>query len=166
MGAPQPPRDVSEAVAAARAAVDQEFQISERLDAKARGLVVVAGQWFAIAQAVSAIAYSTKDAHDWMLYWVAGTAVAGGAFLALTFVFCWNVWKLRNEPAVSPRGLMQMKEADPALLVDHYASILEDRRVTNSKRRRALEVAQLLWFGAMALPLIQLGFALATRLFA
>ena len=167
-----PPEDLSEVLTAARAALDQEFQVSERLDAKARGLATQAGQWFAVAQAVSAIAYSTKDAKDWMLYSVAGTALAGAVALGVTFFFCWRVWKVRDEPAVHPRGLQQMRAAALAdaeagsKLVDHYASHLADRRKTNKQRADALETAQWLWFFAVALPLVQLGLALATRLFA
>src|SRR5215211_3446208 len=162
VGSDEPPEGLPEVLNAARGALEQEFQISERLDRKARGLATLAGQWFAIAQAVSAIAYSTKGAHDWMLYFVAGTAALGAVALGATFFWAWNVWKVRGEEAVSPRGLMQMKAAagDPGLLVDHYAAMLGDRRATNKERRQALEVAQYVWFAAMALPLAQLGFAL------
>ncbi len=172
MGGDDSPQVLAEVVSAARAAVDQEFQISERLDGKARGLVVLAGQWFAVAQAVSAVAYSTKNPNDWMLYAVASLAAVGAIVLGLTFVFVWKVWRVRDEEAVSPRGLEQMKVAalgDPdamGLLVDHYASHLRDRRATNKVRSEALTAAQWIWFAAMALPLIQIGFALATRLFA
>jgi len=166
-----PPEAVSEVLNAARAAVEQEFAIAERLDAKARGLVTLAGQWFAVAQAVSAVAFATKDAEDWMLFAVGGTALAGAVTLGLLFVFCWRVWQVRDQPAVTPNGLMQMHAtaaSDPEaakLLVQHYAAILRDRRAPNKKRSDALRVAQGLWFVAMALPLGQLGFALATRLF-
>jgi hypothetical protein len=85
----------------ARAAVEQEFLISERLDTKARALVVLAGQWFAVAQAVSAVAFATKKPHDWMLWTVAGTALVGAIALALLFFFCWRVWRIRDE---SPRA--------------------------------------------------------------
>lgn len=167
----EPPAALPEVLNTARAAVDQEFQISERLDSKARGLVVLAGQWFAVAQAVSAIAYSTKDAHDWMLYCVAGTAAAAAVALGFTFFFAWQVWKVRPEEAVSPGGLMQMKAVadDPGSmgsLIDHYATTLRNRRLANKRRSNALEVAERVWFAAMAFPLLQLGFALATRLFA
>ena len=97
MGNDDPPEVLPEVVSAARAAVEQEFQISERLDSKARGLVVLAGQWFAVAQAVSAVAYSTKNPHDWMLYTVAGLAAAGAVALGATFVFAWKVWRVRDE---------------------------------------------------------------------
>ncbi|MEA2395856.1 MAG: hypothetical protein QOJ82_3747 [Solirubrobacteraceae bacterium] len=167
-----PPEALSEVLSTARAAVEQEFQISERLDAKARALVTLAGQWFAVAQAVSAVAFATKKPHDWMLWTVAGTALAGGIALGLLFFFCWRVWRIRDEPAVSPRGLLQMHSAavrDPdaaKLLVEHYAAMLRDRRKTNKSRADALAVAQGWWLVAMALPFVQLGFALATRLFA
>jgi len=169
---PSPDAPLAEVLATARAAVDQAFQISERLDAKARGLATVAAQWFAVAQAVSAVAFATSEARDWMLWSVGGTALSGGIALAALFFLCWRVWKIRDEQAVSPRGLIQMHEAAmndpnaPKLLVDHYASLLRDRRKTNESRANALADAQLVWFAAMALPLIQLGFALATRLFA
>lgn len=170
MGDDDRPEILPEVVSAARAAVEQEFQISERLDSKARGLVVLVGQWFAIAQAVSAVAYSTKDPDDWMLYTVGGLAVAGAVALGIIFLFTWKVWRVRDERAVTPQGLEQMKQAaltDPdamSLLVDHYASHLGDRRTTNKVRSDALTVAQWISFAAMALPLIQIGFALATRL--
>jgi len=160
----EPSDGLAEVLNAARAAVEQEFEISERLDSKARGLATTAGQWFAVVQAVSAIAYSANKADETLLYGVAGTAALGAVLLSVTFCFCWSVWKVRDEPAVSPGGLMQMKQSEPDLLVDHYATMLRDRRATNKQRVDALQVAQLVWFGAMALPLVQLGFALATRL--
>jgi hypothetical protein len=172
MHSDEPPEALAEVVHTARAAVEQEFQISERLDSKARGLVTLAGQWFAVAQAVSAVAYATKTPHDWMLYAVAGLAATGAIALGFTFLFAWRVWRVRDEGAVSPGGLDQMKARalqDPntmSLLVDHYASLLRDRRKTNKTRAEALTKAQWIWFAAMALPLIQVGFALATRLFA
>jgi hypothetical protein len=171
--AEQPPPEVlSEVLHTARAAVEQEFQISERLDSKARALITLAGQWFAVAQAVSAVAFTTTKPHDWMLWTVGGTALAGGIVLGLLFFFCWRVWRIRDEEAVSPRGLLQMHSAAVRdrnavkLLVEHYAAMLRDRRATNKSRADALAVAQGWWFVAMALPFVQLGFALATRLFA
>jgi hypothetical protein len=166
------PEVLPEVLNTARAAVEQEFQISERLDTKARALITLSGQWFAVAQAVSAVAFTTEKPRDWMLWTVAGTALAGGIALGLLFFFCWRVWRIRDEEAVSPRGLLQMHSAavnDPnatKLLVEHYAAMLRDRRTTNKSRADALAVAQGWWFVAMALPFVQLGFALATRLFA
>lgn len=169
---PPPSEALAEVLTAAREAVDKEFDIAERLDAKARGLVTTAAQWFGIAQAVSAVAFATQTPHDWMLWTVGGAALAGAIALGVLCLFAWRVWAIRDEPAVSPGGLLQMHEAAkddpnaPKLLVQHYASLLEDRRENNRKRADALDNAQVAWFAAMALPLVQLGFALATRLFA
>lgn len=162
---------LSEVLTDARAAVDQEFEVTQRLDAKARGLVTVAAQWFGIAQAVSAVAFTTKQPHDWMLWTVGGTAFLGAVALGALFLHSSRVWSIRDEPAVSPKGLLQMQAAarsDPKaieLLIQHNASILRDRRLSNKTRADHLATAQWVWFIAMALPLVQLGFALATRLF-
>jgi hypothetical protein len=51
-------------------------------------------------------------------------------------------------------------------LVDHYAARLGDRRKTNAVRAKNLKVAQRWWLFAMGVPFIELGLALATRLFA
>jgi hypothetical protein len=164
--------DLNAIIGEARSAIDQEFAISERLDSKARGQVTLAGQWFAVVQAVSAVAYSASHPRHWLLYCVAGTALAGGLVLAVLFGFSAAVWRTRKEPALSPRALAEMKAiaADPdrnllPALVDHYASILRDRRVTNRTRVDALTKSEWFWYVAMTVPLSELGFALATRLF-
>jgi hypothetical protein len=167
----QLPASLGEVLNTARAALDQEFQIAQLLDAKARGLVTLAGQWFAIAQAVAAVAFATHKPHTWMLWAVGISALVGAVAVGFLFVFSWNVWKIRDEPAVSPRGLLQMRdvaEHDPSAtkLIDHYAALLRDRRATNKARADALADAQAAWFFAMGLPFIELGFAVATRLFA
>lgn len=165
------PEPLTEVLNTARAALDQEFQIAQFVDTKARGLVTLGGQWFAVAQAVAAVAFATKKPQDWMLWAVGITAVAGAAALGFLFFLCWKVWKLRNEAAVSPRGLLEMRkavlsEASATKLVDHYAAMLQDRRKTNVKRADALHCAQIAWFFAMGIPFVELGLALATRLLA
>jgi hypothetical protein len=163
---------LKEVVSLARGAIEQEFQISERLDAKARSQVTLAGQWFAVVQAVSAVAFAAKGVEGWLLYTVGGTAIVGGALLALVFIESAKVWRIRPEGAVSPQGILDLKETAKAGDVEalddsitHYASILQDRRRTNKLRADALEDAEVLWFLAMAAPLVQLAFALAARLF-
>lgn len=165
--------DLAEVINVARAAVEQEFQVSERLDAKARGQVTLAGQWFAVAQAVSAVAFAVKGVEGWLLYAVGATALVGGALLVIMFVQTSKVWRVREEDAVHPRGILQLKERalnDDAgaleVTVQHYARILQGRRRTNKLRADALEKAEKIWLLAMAAPLLQLGFAIAARLFA
>jgi hypothetical protein len=170
--AEQKTEGLSEVVIVARGAVEQEFQVSERLDAKARGQVTLAGQWFAIVQAVSAVAFAAKAVEGSLLYVVGALALAGGALLARTFWVSSKVWKVRDEDAVHPHGILQLKskaEAEGAdameVAIQHYASILQSRRGTNRLRVEALEKAEWWWPWAMGVALVQLGFALAARLF-
>lgn len=165
-------KDLAEVVQVGRDALTQEFQISERLDAKARGHVTLAGQWFAVVQAVAAVAFAARGIDDGWLLAVAATAAAGGIALATTVVLSWRVWRIRDEEAVSPKGLLEMKEEaereeSEALepLVRHYASKLQSRRGTNRTRADALAWAERVWFVAMALPLVELVLALYARLF-
>lgn len=163
---------LSEVVSVARGAVEQEFQVSERLDAKARGQVTLAGQWFAVVQAVSAVAFAAAGVEGWLLLGIGATAVAGGTLLAVTFWHSSKVWKVREEDAVHPHGLLELKRratSDEAgaleVVVQHYASLLQSRRRTNKLRADALEEAEGIWLWAMGLPLAQLVLALAARLF-
>lgn len=163
---------LTEVVSVARSAVEQEFQVSERLDGKARGQVTLAGQWFAVAQAVSAVAFAAKGVDGWLLYAVGLAALVGGVLLVATFVMSSRVWKVQSEDAVHPHGILQLRQRaldddDGALdvAIRHYASLLQSRRLTNKTRVQALETAEKLWPWAMAPPLVQIGFALAARLF-
>jgi hypothetical protein len=164
--------NLAEVLSLARSALDQEFAVTERLDSKARGQITLAGQWFAVAQAVSAIAFSASHSRHWLLVAIGGIALLGGILLACLFFLSASVWRLRREPAVSPRALLDMKQTayDPesdlqAALIDHYASMLQDRRLTNRARADALSRAEWLWYVTMGIPLLELGFALAARLF-
>jgi hypothetical protein len=161
-----------EVIEVARTAVAQEFEIAERLGNKARSQVTLAGQWFAVVQAVSGIAY-VKSVHGWKLFAVGGLAVAGGIALVVTFALAREVWKRREHQEVSPRGLIDMGEQAKRLddveflerIIVHLASVLQSQRAANKERNDALDRAEKAWFVAMALPLAQLGFALAARLF-
>jgi len=143
--------------------------VSAVLDTKARGLVTLGAQWFAIAQAVAAVAFATHKPATGMLVAVGIAALAGGVALGFLCYFCWRVWAIREQPAVSPRGLLTMldkvtADASPRLLVDHYAAMLRDRRNVNKSRADALDSAQIAWVFAMVVPFVELGLALATRL--
>lgn len=162
---------LQEVVNVGRAAVDEEFRVAERLDAKARGQVTLAGQWFAIVQAVSAVAFAMSGADGRLLVLVGLTALVGGVLVAATFVRSSRVWNVREEGALAPAGILTLKgrvqESGGEALeeaITHYASLLQDRRRSNKKRADALEEAETLWKWAMAAPLAQLALALAARL--
>lgn len=165
-------QDLTQVVDVSRAALEQEFQISERLDAKARGQVTLAGQWYAVVQAVAAVAFAARGVDREWLFAVSATAVLGGLALAGAVTLSWRVWRLHDEDAVSPKGLLEMKAEATRddgevleLLVTHYASKLQSRRETNRSRSDALKCAERLWFVAMGLPLVELVLALCARLF-
>src|SRR4051812_4936004 len=59
--------DLKHVLDTARDALDHEFQLAERYDAKARGRATLAGSWFAATQAVTAVALKFNDASAWLL---------------------------------------------------------------------------------------------------
>jgi len=166
--------DLKEVVAVARGLLEREFSVAERLDAKARGQVMVAGQWFAVAQAVLAVALNNDGVdHRWLLWTGASLAVGGGIALVLTTVLSWQVWRIREDREVTPQALIQMKDyalrPDRGVLEDlitQFASTLQVRRALNAARGVAQKRAEMAWFAAMALPLLEVFCALAAVLVA
>jgi hypothetical protein len=171
-------------VESARAAIAQEFQIAERLDAKARNQVAVGGAWYAAVQAVSAIAIkqhldSAKGAglaakhhvtsgfgNDWFLVLIIVAGIAG-VLLAVTIYFSYGVWKLRDEHEISSESLSQMaasaRDPDTDLLgafVEHYGYILSTRRENNGKRSKSFKWSSRFWSLALLSGLVELVFAL------
>jgi uncharacterized protein YneF (UPF0154 family) len=164
--------DLTEVLRLARAAMDQEFEVTDRLDRKARGQLTLAGQWFAIVQAVSGIAWAASKAEQWLLICIGAIALLGGVLLGVMFTLSANVWKIRDEPAVSPKALLAMTAMadDPEkdlqqAMVQHYASMLQDRRRNNAERADALHKSERFWRAVMVVPLVELGFVVAARLF-
>lgn len=167
------PDDLREVVAVARTVVSQEWLRLERLENKARQQVVVAGQWFAIAQAVLAVALNSDGVnHRWLL-WLGGLLGLGaGAAVVFTFVLSWKVWRVSDKDhEVTPQGLMQMRDyahrPDQGVLDDliqYHANILQNRRKANDVRADDLHRAEIAWLVAMGLPLVELAFALAAIL--
>lgn len=168
-----PPGDLGEVLNVARSLVAQEFARTDRLDAKARGLVQLAAQWYAITQAVLAVAINQSDDKGSVLLIVAGfCAIAGGIALAITFGLSSGVWKVRSEEESTPDALLAMAQdaRDPTVdaqrqLVRNQAAALRRRRDTNKLRASALERSEAIWYYAMALPLLELALALAAVFF-
>lgn len=157
----------------AQALVAQEIQRAERLENKARQQVVLAGQWFAIAQAVLAVALNKETIdHRWLLWVSCGFGVAGGLALAATIFMSWRVWRLGDEHELTPAALTQMRDQASVDhtqflrdLITHYASILQRRRARNATRADRQGEAEIGWLVTMGLPLLELGFAVAAVLF-
>lgn len=162
--------DLGSVLTVGRAAIDQQFALAERLDAKARGQVTIAGAWFAVVQAVASGAFGIPRLADtWVL--VITILAAGGALLLLaTMALSANVWRLRVESEIEPDGLVMMANdaRSPGVdaagkMVAHYADVLEERYVNNADRARWFKRSQRVWYGAMFVPLAELGTSFAAQ---
>lgn len=155
---------VSVLLSAATSLIDEEFRRSERLDAKSRNLVTIAGSFFAVVQAVvvglingSLGATETHDASSFILW----LAIAGGFATIATVValfLSYNAWRLRDDEALAVKTIRDYRDAarddNPAVgvqLVDVYANIAENRRSVNRKRAGAVDRAAIACGLAMAL---------------
>ncbi len=137
------PDDARLIVDAARSAISQEFQVAERLDAKARNQVAVGAGWFALVQGIAAIAIKQQldsRTNVWFSVLIA-IAVVGGLALGLSIFFSYQVWKLRDEQEITHESLEQMaavSKGGEVELVDelakHYGFILWTRRQNNADR--------------------------------
>lgn len=162
-------RDVSAVYDVARAAIAQQFQVSERLDNKARGIVTIAGAWFALVQAFAASAFNVVGLDARWTHWIVGTAAGGALALLVSIVLASRVWTLRRDHDIGPEGLVELRKDllsghDDKLLV-HYAVTLRDRAANNKSRTKWYRRAQAVWYLAMLLPLAELGIAFAARAF-
>lgn len=143
-------------LSAATSAVDEEFKRSERLDAKSRNQVTVAGTWFAVTQAVvvglvnGALGPDLAQGASGLVVWL---AVAGGVGAVLTVaavITSYNAWRLRDDPTLSIKTIRAYVDAaragNPAVgvkLVAAYADVAEGRRTNNASRARAVDRAAL-----------------------
>lgn len=155
----------------ARAAVAQQFQISERLDNKARGIVTIAAAWFALVQAVANNAFTIPGLDEWWKHSIVIAAGVGALMLICTAVCCAFVWNLRVDTEIAPEGLVEMHtdarrggDLREKLLL-HYAVVLRDRHAQNQKRVTWYKRGQVFWYLAMLAPLVELGFAFAAHAF-
>jgi hypothetical protein len=165
------PGGTAEIAEAARSAIAQEFQVSERLDAKARNQVAVGGAWYALVQAIASIAIKQylDNGGDTDLFAVLIIVAGAAAFaLAVSIFFSYGVWKLRDEQEITHESLEEMAASarDPAVdllqqFVQHYGFILWSRRKNNKQRAESLMVATRWWIGSIVIGLAELVVALA-----
>lgn len=171
-----PPRVIEEAnlglvLEAAQGAISQEFEISERLDAKIRSQIGSAAVWFAIVTGVSGtILTRSKPISDTYVDFVIAFALAAVVLLVITSWIAFGVWQLRDEKDIAPAALFEMAAAARAgeldeKLIQHYASILASRRRNNETRANAFRRSTP-WCGAtLAATLAQLVVVLCAAAF-
>lgn len=158
-------------VETARAAVAQEFQIAERLDAKARNQVAVGGTQYALVQAVASIAikeYLDSSGSTSLFAAALTLGIASGVCLVISILLCYGVWRLRDEQEINADGLTAMAASarDPKvdmyeLTIRHYGSILWHRRANNRDRAKQLARSVPLWISSLLLGVTELAIAVA-----
>jgi hypothetical protein len=163
--------DLRYVVEAARTALDQEFQRAERYDTKARGQMTLAGSWFAVVQAVAAVALRGNTPTGWIIAIASAAAIAGVALFAAMRTSA-KVWSLRQQPAVNQATLEDMlvaAERDPQAfgrqLVQLYRHLLGHAQEVNERRADAVDAATSVWWWALGLTLVELAIALLSRVF-
>lgn len=149
---------------AATALIDEEFKRSERLDAKSRNMVTVAGAFFAVVQAVvvgfineTLGATATQPASPFIL-WLAIAAGVATLGLGIALVWSYEAWRLRDDETLRVKTIRDYRDAayegNPvvgAKLVDAYARIAEKRREVNEERAKAVDAAAIACIIAMLL---------------
>lgn len=149
---------------AANAVIDEEFKRSERLDAKSRNMLTVAGTFFAVVQAVVAalvnetLGATATQAASPLVPWLMAAAVVAVVGLGIAVAWSYEAWKLRIDQTLNVKTIRDYRDAayagNPvvgAKLVDAYAKIAEDRRKVNAERADAVNKAAIACGGAMFL---------------
>ncbi|HEY2768007.1 MAG TPA: hypothetical protein VGI76_07090 [Solirubrobacteraceae bacterium] len=154
----------------ARGTLDSEFQRANRLDEKARGQATLAGSWFAVTQAVAAIAISTNAAKGWIIGLVVGLAIQAIA-LVVNLAYAADVWRLREREEVGRETLEALKKrvAEPVGafagdMIDFYTRILDEAQLANESRGKSFEKASRWWWPVLVIGLAEIAAALLSRL--
>jgi hypothetical protein len=151
------------------AMIDEEFKRSERLDAKARNQITIAGTFFAVVQAVvvglingSLGATETHGRSSWV--WVLSIAgVIGGISVVGALYYSYRAWQLQDDSVLEAETITeyvnQAREGNPAVgvnLIKAFSTILEDRRGKNRLRAESVESAAKACAFALAFVSIEL----------
>ncbi len=153
----------------ARATLDGEFARANRLDEKARGQATLAGSWFAVTQAVSAIATGTSASKGWII----GLAVGLGLQAMALFMLLLRdsaVWKLHDRDEVGPETLEAMRDSvsEPVAdfassAIEFYIPVLDQAQKANEQRGKAFEKASFWWWPVLVIGLLEIAAALISR---
>jgi len=150
---PQP--DLKPVLDVARAAIEQEFNITQRLEDKARNNTAALAGLFAIAQAVGSLILrlTAKPLVGAWWYVAIGSCAAITATAIVAAFYRSRVTALQSEEDVTPGGLTMLVEQSKQKpefniseeLVYHYAELLKTRRTNNGARASAYEAAKTMW---------------------
>lgn len=182
---PQPDatsQNLAHVLDAARAAIDAESALADRLDEKARGQATLAGSWFAVTQAIAAVSLTAHTHKGWVYGLIAGLFFQAVALWLLLRASA-AVWRLRTEQDIGTASLRAM-EGDVGLpapafaskAIDFYCRILTPAREANAKRADAFDAenkkgsrrayfrsASFWWWPVLVLRLLEIAAALLSR---
>lgn len=152
-----------------RATLDTEFLRANRWDEKARGQATLAGSWFAVTQAVAAIAVAANAPTGWVLALAFGLALQAGA-LVMNLVRAANVWKPRDRTEFGRETLeaLEGRMNEPAAevvdaLLSFYKGVLDEAQVANEGRGNAFDRATFWWWLVLGIGVVEIAVALLSR---
>ncbi len=164
-----PDDDLKQVLDTARAALDQEFARAERYDSKARDRATLAGSWYAVVQAATALSLTEHTATGWVIA-IASEALVGAFALVMVLYGMTQVAKLRTRPTVSDETLEAMKlaalghdEEFGVKSIDLYRNLLFHAQELNDERAAALDSGQIWWWAVVLVGIAQLLTALLSR---
>lgn len=140
--------DFAQVIESARAMVGEQFQISERLDRKARYQAGTAGAFFAVVQAVAINAITNAGLSETWIVTLAALAVPAGLMTIASVLAAADAWRTQVERDLPIPDLRAMvdgiavgDENAPRELAHHYLNLAESRRAGNVGRVRRVKKA-------------------------
>jgi hypothetical protein len=141
-------------LSSATSAIDEEFKRSERIDAKSRNQITIAGSFFAVVEAVvvglinGSLGGTEHHAASSFVLWLAITGGVASVAIFVAALISYQSWKLRDDPTLEIDTIREYidyaREGSPVVgvnLVSAYADIAEGRRKNNGARADALDSA-------------------------
>jgi hypothetical protein len=152
----------------ARSTLDSEFARANRLDEKARGQATLAGSWFAVTQAVAAIAAGPGAEKGWLIALTVGLGLQAVSLFVL-MVFAGKVWKQRGRKEVGKETLDKMKDSisEPDFMertANFFTGTLDEAQSANAARGEDFKWAYRLWWPVLVLGIVEIAAALVSRI--
>jgi hypothetical protein len=131
--------------------------------------MTLAASWFAVVQALAAVAIRPNTPGGWIVA-ILFAAVVAGLVLSLAMIASAQVWKLRDQSVVTHETLQEMlddarqnPETFGEKLVQSYRELLANTQSSNRERADALEASLLSWWCALGAGFFEACVALVSR---
>jgi hypothetical protein len=163
-------RDLELALGALRARIDEEFKISERLDAKARQATALAAGYFAVIQTVAFGSYAEQNITTLeRVFMLAAVVIAGCAVAAVGWKLAHGE-ALQEEIDIPPSVIVkwceeaQGEEDVAAHLVRRLSTVAERRASNNGIRSTNYEAVVMATLGSVIFTTFELIIAVVVRI--